>query len=51
MAVGMRKAGWQSTKTAANVSQQLRRLDGKAAVKKVPEELKLFLEKADVPNS
>jgi putative transposase len=38
-------------KSAANVSQQLRRLDGKAAIKKVPEELKHFLEKADATNS
>jgi hypothetical protein len=29
------------------VSQQLRRLDGKSAIKKVPEELKQFLEEAD----
>lgn len=34
-------------KSAANVSQQLRRLDVKAAVKKVPEDLKSFLEEAD----
>ncbi len=33
--------------SAANVSQQLRRLDGKSAIKKVPEELKQFLEEAD----
>jgi REP element-mobilizing transposase RayT len=38
-------------KSAANVSQQLRRLDRKAAVKKVPEDLKSFLEEADTPNS
>ena len=38
-------------KSAANVSQQLRRLDGKAAIKKVPEELKHFLEKADATNT
>ena len=38
-------------RSAANVSQQLRRLDGKAAIKKVPEELKHFLEEADVPSS
>jgi REP element-mobilizing transposase RayT len=38
-------------KSAANVSQQLRRLDAKAAVKKVPEELKHFLEEADATNS
>jgi hypothetical protein len=36
---------------AANVSQQLRRLDGNAALKKVPEELKHFLEEADAANS
>ena len=34
-------------KSAANVSQQLRRLDAKAGVKKVPEDLKHFLEDAD----
>ncbi|MBE2285430.1 MAG: hypothetical protein IAE77_18355, partial [Prosthecobacter sp.] len=34
-------------KSAANVSQQLRRLDGKTAIKKVPEEMKRFLEEAD----
>jgi REP element-mobilizing transposase RayT len=34
-------------KSAANVSQQLRRLDVKAAIKKVPDELKHFLEEAD----
>lgn len=38
-------------KSAANVSQQLRRLDGEAAIKKVPEDLKHFLEEADGPNS
>ena len=37
--------------SAANVSQQLRRLDGKSALKKVPEELKHFLEEADATNS
>lgn len=37
-------------KSAANVSQQLRRLDGKAALKKVPDELKHFLAKIDAPN-
>jgi putative transposase len=38
-------------KSAANVSQQLRRLDVKAAIKKVPDELKPFLEEADATNS
>lgn len=38
-------------KSAANVSQQLIRLDLKAAIKKVPEELRHFLEEADAPNS
>jgi hypothetical protein len=38
-------------KSAANVSQQLRRLDGKAAIKKVPEELQHFLDKADAANT
>jgi hypothetical protein len=38
-------------KSAANVSQQLRRLDVKAAVKKVPEDLKSFLEEADATKS
>ena len=38
-------------KSAANVSQQLRRLDGKVAIKKVPGELKHFLEEADATNS
>jgi hypothetical protein len=38
-------------KSAANVSQQLRRLDVKAAIKKVPEELKHFLEESDATNS
>ncbi len=38
-------------KSAANVSQQLRRLDLKAAIKKVPEELKRFLEEAHARNS
>lgn len=47
----MRKAGWRSANTAANVIRQLRRLDVKAAIKKVPEELKPHLEEADVPNS
>jgi hypothetical protein len=35
---------------AANVSQQLRSLDGRAAIKKVPEELEHFLAEADDPN-
>ena len=34
-------------KSAAKVSQHLRRPDGKSAIKKVPEELKHFLEEAD----
>jgi len=38
-------------KSAAKVSQPLRRLDGKCAIKNVPEELKPFLEEADAPNS
>jgi hypothetical protein len=38
-------------KSAANVSQQLRRLDLKAVIKQVPEDLKHFLEEADVTNS
>jgi len=38
-------------KSAANVSQQLRRLDGKSAIKNVSEELKHFLEEADAPNA
>jgi len=38
-------------KSAANVSQQMRRLDERAAVKKVPEELKHFLEEADAKDS
>ncbi|HBJ87212.1 MAG TPA: hypothetical protein DDZ88_25820 [Verrucomicrobiales bacterium] len=38
-------------KSAANVSQQLRRLDCKEVMKKVPEELKHFLEEVDAPNS
>ena len=38
-------------KSAANVSQQLRRLDVKAALKNVPEELKHFLEEADATNT
>ena len=38
-------------KSAANVSQQLRRLDIKAEIKKVPEEMKHFLEEADAKNS
>ena len=33
------------------VSQQLRRLDVKTAIKKVPKELKHFLEEADATNS
>lgn len=37
-------------KSAANVSQQLRRLDVKAAIKKVPDELKHFLEEVDTTN-
>jgi hypothetical protein len=38
-------------KSAANVSQQLRRLDVKSAIKKVPQDLKHFLEEADNTNS
>jgi hypothetical protein len=38
-------------KSAANVSQQLRRHDGKAAIKNVSEDLKHFLEEADATNS
>ena len=38
-------------KSAANVSQQLRRLDGKSVIKKLPEELKHILEEADATNS
>jgi hypothetical protein len=38
-------------KSVANVSQQLRRLDVKASVKKVPLELKRFLEEVDATNS
>ena len=34
-------------KSAANVSQQIRRLNKKVAMKKVPEELKQFLKEAD----
>jgi hypothetical protein len=37
-------------RSAANVSQQLRRLDVKSALKKVPEDLKHFLEQADGTN-
>ncbi|MBE7495646.1 MAG: hypothetical protein HS117_11910 [Verrucomicrobiaceae bacterium] len=37
-------------KSAANVSQQLRRLDRKGALRKVPQQLKHVLEKADVAN-
>ena len=35
----------------ANVSRQLRHLDGKSALKKVPDDLKHFLEEADATNS
>ncbi len=38
-------------KSTAKVSQQLRRLDVKAAIKKVPYQLKPFLEEADATNS
>lgn len=38
-------------KSAANMSQQLRHLDVKAAIKIVPEELKHFLEEIDAPKS
>ena len=37
-------------KSGANVSQQLRRLDRKSALKRVPEELKRFLEETDTTN-
>ena len=37
-------------KSGANVSQQLRRLDRKSALKKVPEELKRFLEETGTTN-
>jgi hypothetical protein len=33
------------------MSQQLRRLDRKTAIKKMPEELKHFLEETDAPKS
>jgi hypothetical protein len=39
------------TNSAANVNTPLRRLDGKSAIKKVPEDLKHFLEEADATNS
>jgi hypothetical protein len=32
------------------VSEKLRRLDGKAALKKIPDELKHFLAKINAPN-
>jgi hypothetical protein len=38
-------------KLVANVSRQLRRLDAKAAFKKVPDELIHLLEEADATNS
>ncbi len=38
-------------KSAANVSQPLRRLDWKVAIKKVSEELKQFLEETDAAKS
>jgi len=41
----------QSMSSAANVSQQLRRLDRKEAMKKVPVVLKEFLEETDESNS
>lgn len=44
-------AGKLGMKSAANVSQQLRRLDRRPAIKKVPQELKRFLEEADASNS
>ena len=37
--------------SAANVSQQLRRLDRKQARAKVPEAMKQFLDEADAPKS
>ncbi len=36
--------------SAANVSQPLRRLDGKSALKMMPEDLKHFLEEAHAKN-
>ena len=41
----------KSTVPHGGMSQRLRRLDGKDTLKKVPEELKHFLEEADVTNS
>lgn len=38
-------------KSAANVSQQLRRLDWQTAIRKVPEELKQLLQQADAKNA
>ncbi len=38
-------------KSAAHLGQQLRRLDGKAAIQKVREELKHFLEETDATKS
>jgi hypothetical protein len=46
-----RLTGKLGMKSAANVSQPLRRLDGKSALKNVPEDLKHFLEEADATNS
>jgi hypothetical protein len=48
---GERQAQKLAMKSAANGSQQLRRLDAKAAIKKVSEELKPFLEEANPTNS
>jgi len=38
-------------KSAANVSQQLRRLDVQVAIKKMPDQLNHFLEEANATNS
>jgi hypothetical protein len=38
-------------KSAANVSREIRRLDQRAVIKKVPEELKHFLEESNVTKS
>jgi hypothetical protein len=38
-------------KSAAKVNQQLRRLDVQAAIKKVPQDLKHFLEEANATSS
>lgn len=41
----------QEMQSEVNVSQQLRRLDVEAAIKKVLDELKHFLEEVDTTNS